>query len=59
MNAGNSEGEKSMTKRRNGESRPKTGGGEAFGDTTDGHERDEDFSTPARWTGCSREWNRR
>ena len=32
-----------MTKRRNGESRPETGGGQRSGDTTDGHERDKDF----------------
>ena len=43
MHAGDSEGEKSMTKRRNGESRPETGAGQGAGDTTDGHERDKDF----------------
>jgi type 1 fimbriae regulatory protein FimB len=43
MDAGESEGEKSMTKRRNGESRPETSGGQGSGDTTDGHERDKDF----------------
>ena len=32
-----------MTKRRNGESSAETGGGQGFGDTTDGHERDKDF----------------
>ena len=42
MDAGDCEGEKSMTKRRNGESRPGTGGGQGS-DTTDGHERDKDF----------------
>jgi integrase len=42
MDAGDSEGKKSMTKRRNGESRPETGGGRGSG-TTDGHERDKDF----------------
>ena len=43
MDAGDFEGEKSMTKRRNGESRPGTGAGQGSGDTTDGHERDKDF----------------
>ena len=43
IDAGDSEGEKSMAKRRNGESGPERGGGQRSGDTTDAHERDKDF----------------
>src|SRR4029079_11596434 len=43
MVAGGFEGDKSMTKRRNGESRPETGAGQGPGEATDGHERDKDF----------------
>ena len=56
MNAGDFEGEKSMAKRRNGESKPvpgpRRGGKQWVEDTTDAHERDKDFlnaSEIERW----------
>ena len=51
MDADDSWGEKSMTKRRNGESRPGTGGRQGSGDTTDGHERDKDFLNASEMDG--------
>jgi len=51
MNAGHFEGSKSMAKRRNGESRAAQ---RPAAHTTDAHERDKDFLTPARSSACWR-----